>query len=115
MIMKYRSIIETYLFFLLIALLIYIGLFVEVDGINNIGIASLWVLGVLLAIGVSDDERKFTQISIYDRIIRRSVFSLIILTMIYKGSIVLGLVYLYYFAAKIIKQMREIEVDEATN
>ncbi len=87
--------IAPYLFTTSIATGVYLGLFNNIEGVNNIGLTFLWILGVLLFIAtLIPQEKKRTDIG-FHKYLLRIIYLSSVTAIIYMGHIALGVIYIY--------------------
>lgn len=93
---RYADAIGSFVFLGLMALAIYAGLFCEIVGFNNIGFTALWLVGILLLLGSISEAKKppkENNMGKYLTYALRTTYILLVLTIIYQGEIVLGMIY----------------------
>lgn len=98
---KYKIILNGYIVVVSFGVSIYMGLFSENEGFNNIGMTILWTMAILLLSAIFTKEKKEKQkiqYAKYHRLALKTTCWALSLMMIYKGSIVLGLIYVFIFA-----------------
>ena len=91
------KIVQAYTLIISISLSTYFGIFSENEGLNNIGLTLIWVLGILLVISVFGETKKTNnkdKAKGFNKYLLRAILLVSVMSMLYGGHIFLGLVYI---------------------
>ena len=112
------KLIKVYGLVLSIALGTYFGIYSKIEGLQNIGMTILWIIGILLLLSVlvpSKDTANKQRADVVNRYIRRTILFVSVLAMLYGGKIVIGVIYTLSLIVLYADSLKKRKKNEDTN